>query len=214
MPALRAEARRYARRGADVVTWTELAGRAEVLRHRPRWGIYAPTRQTDVGISWRRGALWRPVARRTYWLAPRTTIAVVVLERPGQRLLATVAHLPSHVEYGNHFRVGVPGKVEAWQQAVDRWRPTIRELRHRWCPCTVIVAADWNADVRRPAWRQRIASTFPGLRLTWTRPLPQRGTHRGGRIIDATLTNARGHARLLAHTDASDHRAYLERLRR
>lgn len=209
-PLLRAETRRFGRLGADVVTWTEVRERARALR-RPGWRAYAPTGRTDVAVSWRADQ-WRPLARRTFWLAPRTTVVVVVLQGATQRVLATVGHLPSHVEYGDTWRRGVAAKVDAWQQAATNWRPALRHLRQRWRPDVVIVAADWNTDVRRPSWRARVNAAFPRMRLTWRQPLPDRGTHRGGRIIDATLTRSAGRARLLPHNDASDHRAYRERL--
>jgi hypothetical protein len=219
--SLRLELRRFERHDVDLVTWTEIRERAKTLRRVPAWRTFAPTRRTDVAISWRRG-IWHVVHRRPFLLTRRTWDApngrrpiygaLAVLDRGPTRVLVTVGHMPSHVEYGDDFRVGFPDRVGAWVDALDRWSRRIATARRHWRPDVVLVVADWNTDVRRATWRTRLLDAFPQLSLTWKRPLPDRGTHRGRRLIDATLTNARGRAHLLRRTTASDHRPYIERL--
>lgn len=197
---------------ADLVTWTEVPPRGRALR-RSGWGAYSRPARTDVAVSWRR-TVWTPEARWITRLAPRQVAAWLLLIRSdGLRVLVTVAHMPAHVELGDRFRPGVPGRVATWQTAVTRWAAQVRAARRQDHPDRVIVAADWNIDLRRPVWRRYLLARFPGLRVTWARPLPRVGTHRGGRLIDATLTNARGRARLLPDDRSSDHRPYVERLR-
>lgn len=213
----------YAGTGAGLVTLTETTGRTGALR-RPGWGAYSRPTRTDTAIMWRRDR-WRPVARWTTRLSPlrwyrpdgtrpRPVAAVwAVLERrDGLRVLVSVAHMPPHVQMRDSWRPGVPYRTAAYRDAVDRWGHLVMAARHRYRPGMVLVVADWNTDLRRPVWRRYVAGHFPGLRITWARPLPRSGTHRGGRLIDATLTDARGRAQLLPDDPSSDHRPYAERL--
>lgn len=222
-PLLAGEFRRF--EAADIVTWTEVGSRAAVLRRRAGWDTFARPGRTDVAVSWQ-AAEFRPLAgwvrrltvRRYYTRAgdpaPLQRGAFVVLERTdGLRVLAAVAHMPAHVQLGDMFRLGVPYRVRVWRSAVAGFARQVDAARRRWSADLVIVAADWNVDMRRPVWRHYVLERFTGLRLTWRPPLPRAGTHRGGRLIDATLTDGAGRARLLARTPASDHRPYLDRLR-
>lgn len=218
---LRAEVARHTRRPVSLITWTEVQGPARSAPlHRSGDGWAARTDpRTDVAISWRLRR-WTLVRDGVRLLTPRTFVTTggftrrtrmifVVLDRHDRRLLVTVAHLPARrSDVANAAR-----RVAVWGSALDGWGSDVRELRRRWEPDAVLTVADWNVDVRRPFWRQRIRTRFPGQRFTWTRPLPSSGTH-GTSLIDATLTNLTGRARLLRHTPASDHTAYVERLRR
>jgi len=209
--ALADQAARFVGR-AGVVTWTEVAGRARAVRQAmPGYRTFRPP-ESDTAITWRR-ARWRPVARWGTDLAPGTAGASWALLRDRRhpvRVLVTVAHLPAHVEYGDTWRAN--GRVGTWRQAVATWHAQLTDARRRYRPALVLVCADWNIDVRRAAWRAVLAATFPRLRLTWTEPYPAAGTHRGGRLIDASLTTAPGRARLMPDDESSDHRPYRERL--
>jgi hypothetical protein len=214
-------------RASDLVTVTEIQGpRRSAPLHLPGdgWAGYTVGR-TDVGVMWRLDR-WRAVARRTYLATRRTFVTTggfvhrsyvmaVVLEprgRPGGRLLVTVGHMPSGVESGDRFRTGAPSRVWAWRGALAGWAGHVRALRARFHPAAVITAGDWNVNLRRPAWRRMVGAAFPAESFTWRRPYPRRGTHYAGRLIDATLTTLAGRARLMRHTPASDHTAYIERL--
>jgi hypothetical protein len=223
---LRREIRRDARPGVDLVTMTEVQGRARSapLHARPGWAAYTDTRM-DTGVMWPR-ARWRLVARRVFLADPRPYptetgtrrtwgMGVVLDPRPpyaGPRVLVTVAHMPSHVEYGDAWRPGMARRVSAYRRALRGWETRLNALRDRWHPGAVLTVADWNVNLRRPHWRALIRRAFPGQRITWSPPYPKRGTHAAGRLIDATLTTERGRAHLLRHSAASDHTPYIERL--
>lgn len=210
--ALAAQAVRVTRH-AGIVTWTEVAGRAWAIRRAvPTFRTWRPP-ESDTAITWRR-RVWRSAARWGTHLAPGTagaSWAVLDGKKRAVRALVTVAHLPAHVEYGNAWRANA--RVDTWRQAVATWARQVARARARYHPGLVLVAADWNIDARRPAWRSVLGRAFPRLRLTWTGRLPAAGTHRGGRLIDATMTTAPGRARLMADDRSSDHRPYRERLR-
>lgn len=226
---LRAEVRRHTRPPVDLFTVTEIEERARARtlhRRGDGWGARAP-RPTDLGVMWRR-ARWtyrthgvRLLTPTTYFTAtgqPRPARAMFVVLDPTPphvgRILVTLAHLPASVQSADRFRTADRAdRVAVWRDAVAGWASLVDRLRDRWHPAATLTVADWNVDLRRPPWRRYLTAAFPGQRLTWKRPLPTSGTHRGGRLIDATLTTARGRARLLPHTAASDHTAYRERLR-
>lgn len=203
---------------ADVVTLTEVQGRRAAV-HARGWGAYTDGR-TDLGVMWRRDR-WRLVHARAFPLArppadrPIWALAVVLDPRPphaGPRLLVTVAHMPSAVQWGDSWNPHAPRRVAAWTLALATWHDVVRAQRLRYRPGAVLTVADWNLDLRRPMWRAVVRRAFPTQRLTWTGRLPARGTHAGGRLIDGSLTTESGRARLLPRTAASDHSAYSERL--
>jgi hypothetical protein len=217
--ALAADIRRHTA-AADLLTVTEIQepARARVLHRQPGWGAYTDPR-TDLGIAWDR-TRWRLIGRPRAWHLTRAypdvygawALAVVLAPRAGGRpLFVTVAHLPSAVEDGPRWRAG--RHPPAWRAAVNGWHRRIRAVRLR-RPLPALIAADWNLDLRRPGWRRVVSSAFPAQHLTWAAPLPARGTHAAGRLIDGTLTTLTGRARLLPKTPASDHTAYSERLYR
>jgi hypothetical protein len=194
----------YAKTRASLITWTEVSAdhRARVLHKLDGWHSYTP-RGTDIGLSWRRET-WKLRHRYAPALSPfhYTTdngypsptqhAAVAALDRrsDGLRVLVLVAHLPSAVQWGDGWRA-TPQRGKVWRSSV----------------------ADWNVDLRRHAWRMRLHRAFPDLAPTWRRDkLPRGGTHAGGRLIDATLTNGRGAAHLMADDASSDHRPYGERV--
>lgn len=200
------------RPAVSVVSVTEIAGRRRLVRF-PGWHAYTPA-PGDVGVTWR-ASRWVGERHRSHRLAPRigyrapaTWAASVLLVHDATRLLVTVAHLPSAVAHRYGWRDN-PRRVTAWHRAVDRWAVVVRALERRWRPTAVLVVADWNVPLRWARWRHVLRAEFPRLRVTWRAPLPPRGT---ARLIDATLTDARGRARLLPRTAASDHRPYSERL--
>jgi hypothetical protein len=219
--SLAALAHQLRARGPDVLTVTEVDNprRARALRA-SGWVVYRPP-GTDVALSWPRSR-WRAAGARPGVLGNGLGAGWVVLDRRApraglrgepSRILVTLAHLPSHVEYGDRWRTGEP-RVGLWRTAVRRWGHQVAAVAARRHPDLVLVVADWNIDVRRPVWRSTVLRHFPGLRRTWdVGALPRAGTHAGRRLIDATLTNGRGRARLLPRTASSDHRPYDEILR-
>lgn len=213
--SLHREAVRFS--GADVVTWTEVSarGRKRALRV-PGWQVWAPV-PTDVAVSFR--VEWRVVAKGVFrptrlWSSgplPRVFVAWMVLQRAGLRVLVMVSHLPSGVEWGRHWR-GASSRVSQWQAAVRGWGVKWRRLVARFGPDVSVLTADWNVDVRLRVWRHRVVRSFPGLSLSWRRPFPQGGTL-GRRLVDASLSDWSGRARLLRDDRSSDHRPFREVLR-
>jgi hypothetical protein len=148
---------------------------------------------------------------------PESITALVEHVATGERSLWSVAHLPSHVE-GDWNVAGPFGgrawRVWLWLKAVREWKRHTRALRRRYGVKAAMVA-DWNLDFRHARFRALVKALFPRLRLTWRRfPAPGEGTHDGGRVIDATLTNMRAPepAALLPDDESSDHRPYAEEL--
>lgn len=218
---VRDEFRRHTRRPVSVVTWTEVQGPARSAPlHRPDDGWASRTDpRTDVAVSWRtrrfdlRASSVRLLTGATYrtraGFERRTRMIATVLDgRGGRRVLVTVAHLPA-VDYDRPDRAR---RMSVWRAAVEGWADDVRDLRRRWQPDLVLTVADWNVNLRRPTWRRYLTARFTGQRVTWAHPLPRRGTHGESSLIDGTLSNARGRARLLPRTSASDHVAYRERL--
>ena len=193
---------------AGIATWTEVdaPSRARALRV-PGWRVFG----AESAVSWRLER-WRRVHAQRDRITPETWAVSVILEdrRTGERLAVSVVHMPAHVEYGDRFRVN--RQADVWRAAVAGQRRLNRALEARWRPVARIVAGDWNVDLRRPSWRLRLARAFPRLEVTWHRPLPAAGTHRGRRLIDATFSTAYGRARLEPDDASSDHRPYRERL--
>lgn len=228
LPLLRADVHRHTRQPADLATFTEIQQppRARTLHKLDDgWTGYTDPR-TDVGIMWR-NRKWNEIHRHRTRLTPHTyrtwtrgttkrTYAITAIlqadpPRTG-RLLVTVAHLPAGIQRGDRFNARTPQRNRVWADAVRGWATYVDRARQRWHPDAVLVVADWNADLRRPAWRHRLRAFH--LRPTWTiGHLPRRGTQGRDRLIDGTLTNLRGRARLLPWTPVSDHAPYRERLR-
>lgn len=218
--SLSRQAHRFARTRTDMVTWTEVSDdrRARVLRV-AGWRSFTPD-GTDVGMSWpRRQWRTRMVDARTLsrhrfttingFVSPLQRAAVVVLQRRrgGERVVLVAAHLPAIIDAERRAR------LRAWRGALSSLSDLVPRLQDRWHPDLVIVAADWNIDLRRPARREQLRRAFPGLSLTWRRPLPAGGTHERGGLIDGTLTSGRGRARLISDDASSDHRPYREVVR-
>lgn len=205
--ALHAQVERLTQR-AGVATWTEVdaPARARALRV-PGWRVFG----AESAVSWRLER-WRLVHAQRDRITPETWAVSVILEDrgTGERLAVSVVHMPAHVEYGDGFRFN--RQADVWRAAVAGQRRLNRALGDRWRPSARLVAGDWNVDLRRPSWRHRMARAFPRLRVTWHHPLPAGGTHRGGRLIDATFSTARGRAHLARDDTSSDHRPYRDRL--
>jgi len=207
---LHAQAVRFSH--ADLVTWTEVRGsRGNAIRV-ARMRSWSPA-PTDLGISWTKG--WR-VLRRGVFCPTRIThegvrsyVAWMLFD---SGVLVMVAHLASHVQDGKAFRHNQ--RAVQWRAAVRGWGARWKRLDRRFEPAMSVLTADWNVDTKKAMWRHRVRRHFDGLHLTWRRPFPTAGTHRGGRLIDATLTDGSGRARLMRDDGSSDHRPYSERLRR
>lgn len=226
---LRDDVRRHTRAPADLATFTEIQQRprARTLHELDDgWTGYTDPR-TDVGVMWR-NRKWDEIHRHRTRLTPHTyrtwtrgtikrTYAITVILRADPprtgRLLVTIAHLPAGIQRGDRFNRHTPQRNRVWADAVRGWAAWVDRARRRWHPDAVLVVADWNVDLRRPVWRNRIRREFH-LRPTWEPGhLPRRGTQGRDRLIDGTLTDLRGRARLLRWTPVSDHTPYRERLR-
>lgn len=114
----------------------------------------------------------------------------------------SVTHTPAHTHGLN------PWGPTAWAtrvyiSALHGWR-VARLRRHG----GVVLAADWNLDLRRVKVRRRLGRPFPGMKWGWH---PGQGSTEGGRVIDGVLTDLRivTPSRTLPAQPGFDHRAVL-----
>lgn len=141
--------------------------------------------------------------------------AVIQNRVTGVKVLVSVSHMPSHVEYGNGWRPGVPERVKAYKTAVKNWNAKLKVLTKRYNPDVRMITADWNLDLKKKWVRQKLRAWFPGLRPIPTSPYPSRGTL-GKRLIDFTLASGAkrdGKVYVYPSTASSDHRPFRERLK-
>lgn len=186
--------RRIARKHrADYITTTESQqkGARKAVRRAfgKGWGVrktgeylcvfrratFRPIRAPHVSIftAIRNYAQWRQMHVGTFNLRHRT------LKRRW-RILAI--HGPSAIQAGSSFRRGKQSEI-AWQG----WPKVGRKLRrfHRKRPRAVqVVAADCNANLRDTFWMAWFEAQT-GATCIWRNQTPNRGTHAGGRLIDA-----------------------------
>lgn len=192
---------------ADVITLTEVAKFGATLGQWARsrgWFLYHPdrpgmaecailsNRQFDRTASHRLTDLRLKVGRTT----PMYLITARVKGGPW----FGVWHSPAHNE-------GL--KPGLWPTRV--YLSALRGLRHarmRMHGGGVVLAADWNLDLRRTAVRAQLAKPYPHMRWAWA---PGQKSTEGGRVIDGVLTNLRvlSPARTLPAVPGFDHRAII-----
>jgi hypothetical protein len=210
---------------ANLMSYTEVGSdkRAQVLKDADpaHWAAWVPG-QSDVGLMWLK-ATWSPVWKEPHKLTDKvwtdgkgrkheTWCATALLEHDGGgTLFYSVAHLPSHVQNGQHFYDNAQAK--AWKSACSGWSDYWNNKRKKHNPRAALIVADWNVDFHSDTWRDRVKGYFPSMHLTWqdgTFPAKGKGTH-GSRLIDGTMATVKPNdCWLLKDDSSSDHRPYGE----
>lgn len=216
----------------DVVAFTEIYTKQRSDRLAERGFDSQQKPGTDPGIDWR-SKTWKklyaetlPVTTDTYYsvLQHHETkpeeAAFVVLEHAdsGHRLLLAANHFPPNVE-------GHDGPGGIWDQHMsNRWQATIssikgiqehrRMLRKEFDLDAVILTADWNLHILRPAVRTWIESQFPMMEPNFGPNYNGPGTLQS-RVVDFSL--ARGLETLgdptVQSIPSSDHRTVFTKFR-
>lgn len=214
--SLRRQLRRAAKRGATLLTLTEVAdrGRPDAVRL-PGW----TTCQDVDGPGGSRFDLgecaimvdddaWRVLRWRTYVIGPDRgpgnrvimVMALLASRETGRTLLVSTSHLMSGVE-GNWRGQ----RAAFFRQDVDRWRRINLTWRRAFKPDAEATVADWNLDLHRAWVEAYLEDAWDGLDAPLR--LPKGGTH-GRRLIDFPRTRRLGtvNLRIRSSLGASDHR--------
>lgn len=134
-----------------------------------------------------------------------------------KRVIVSVIHLPSHVEWDWTDKGAYSGfawRVMVWRDAHRNWSKHLGQVKRSYKCTDLIMVADWNLNFKKRVFRVLLNTLHPTLKLGWYwKKLPTGGTE-GTRLIDATLTNLKikSHAQLLVDDESSDHRPYVELL--
>lgn len=213
--ALHQQLRRAAKRGATLLTLTEVAdGKRPGVVHLEGW-----TACHDVdgkgGKMFDRGECailarddtWKVLRWRSYVIGPdrgpgnRVIIVMALLEHlgTGKTLLVSTAHLMSAVEADWRGR-----RAGFYRQDLDRWRFIHASWVRMFKPDAEATVADWNLDLHRAWVRDALDGAWD--RLNAPRQLPRGGTH-GARLIDFPRTRNLGTVNLAIRSSlgASDH---------
>jgi len=227
---------------SDLVTMTEVhsTSRASALEE-TGWQRFwrSGAHRGECGMSWRTSR-WTLVTGTTARLTRKTFrtaandkrksvgfAATVVLRSvaSGRTVLVSVAHMPSNVERadGRGWSHDARDRVAAYKDAIAGWKRHVRAMVGQQAPDVVLVAGDWNLDLKRSWVRRWLRGKWDDLGITdldWKAPFPRGGTlddHRYGRtrkrLIDATLMSGASYswAGHLQHDIASsDHNPYRE----
>ncbi|GAA5154839.1 hypothetical protein GCM10023340_39030 [Nocardioides marinquilinus] len=194
-------------RPADVLRLTEVGSPAhrqalvEWARANGWWLFHARGRgEGECALLGRRGTtrLLRADALETTHMrlrtsrdAPLTVLAAAVeVTKTGQVVLIAEMHTPARVSTPGGFRGGWPSKVHRAMtagaaRALRKWRRSLpKEIRRRIVGRSY--GADWNIHLALGWAVLYLRSRWPNLRVAAKRLVR---THRGGRVIDAELTD-------------------------
>lgn len=148
-----------------------------------------------------------PLTKHTFEYAPGKDRALcqavyaILQHRPtGALVLSLCVHFPSGVQDGSGWS-SAWARVKAYRSAMRGLRNLVRNLRRRYRVHEVLIAADFNLDLRRVWVRGYLRSNFPRMHVVRS----TRGTH-GPRVIDGWITtlNVAGSVRVQS-TPTSDH---------
>lgn len=211
---------------ASIVTFTEVEyeSREKVLRSIPGWGCATGdiSPRNDAGIIWD-NKIWKKIAEGNEVVAKvaapgqhkvAATWAVLEHRVTGKRITVIAVHAPSSVEGANGFLR--TARVTAWWSAVKGLRALWMRLAKQYNTDGLLVAGDWNVNIKKAVFRAAFKATFPSLSLVWSgKDFPAGGTH-GNRIIDFSLIRGvlrrKSNPRLFQDDISSDHRPYIEDL--
>lgn len=129
-------------------------------------------------------------AKGNPWGLPYSTIAVLEDLSNGKRVVLAVAHFAASVEGALATNQKNHGRALQWRDAVTRTKNRVNRLSKRYKADARIIAADWNINFRKTWARQLLKAIAPMYKNAWKK-YPNRGTHRGGRVIDAVFYRGR-----------------------
>lgn len=240
------------RQRASVITLTEVGNESHGRTLAEKgWGFYNAKGGHDrdeCAICWDR-SVWGGTHQYVRRLnvqplqGPRPWIwsCSVALKRKetGHRLLVLVTHAPAHLDTFNWD--SYPHKDErtqaywryrknVYQHSMTAWSKLIKDQTNKLRPDGVLVAADWNINLKEDWARHYLRDTFDPLQMAWVRfpteggsmsggpvaPLGAPGKGKGDRIIDGSLyagLSVDVDPNLMARVRSSDHRPYLEGFR-
>lgn len=194
---------------ADVITLTEMGhSHAALVRWADRsgWHLWHPVGpgRSECAVVSREPLIDKsadrltPLRLRSARSAPLYAATAKVQDGPW----FSVTHTPAH-----NGGLSKSGKY-AWPTRVyisvaAGWHAARRRMRGG-----VVLAADWNLDLRRVKVRRRLSRPYPRMKWGWH---PGQGTTEGGRVIDGILTNVPivAHSRTLPPQPGFDHRPVL-----
>lgn len=211
---------------ADLVTFTEVEyeNREKVLRKVVGWGCATGdiSPRNDAGIIWD-NSVWRLIAEGNEVIAdvaaagqkPVSATWAVLEHKPSTKTVIVIAlHAPSDVEGGNGLKR--TQRVTAWWSVANGVRKLWKKISGEYSTDGILVAADWNVNLKKLWVRTLFKTTYPSFALVWSgKHFPKDGTHHS-RIIDFTLV--RGAVKRLHNPkvyrddDSSDHQPYIETL--
>lgn len=217
---------------AHVVTLTEVSreGREQIIRdlcERLNWGCITGDKggMDDTAILWDKERFQaehrstKTVSNVTYdapgGSAPAASFAVLKDLKAKKILLVSGLHLASSVESAGKFKANSP-RVRSWNAAQRGWRKAWNDYAKRYGVHGVLIAADWNVNIRSAFFRFRFKEIQPGMKLVLDfKNLPAKGTL-GKRIIDFSFYKGKlkvvKKPIVLSQDASSDHRPYKETL--
>lgn len=212
---------------ADLVTFTEVEyeHREAVLRRVDGWGCATGdlSPRNDAGIIWD-NSVYKLVAEGNEVVAEiaangqkpvAATWAVLDHRDSGKRILVIAVHAPSSVE-GKDGLIPRSQRVQAWLSVANGLRKLWQRLSKRYNTDGILVAADWNVNIKKLVFRTMFKSLYPTFSLVWSgKDFPKDGTHQS-RIIDFSLIRGilkrKNNPRIYRDDISSDHQPYIENL--
>lgn len=211
--AIRAALRLH-RRSCSVITGTEAT--------RPKWGELLIENnwqafheagdygRGDPWVSWD-PALWTLAANWTVQLSTvtyngrRCHAAVAVLDHKGfgRRVAFISVHFPAHLE-GDMRRNRATTRTRAYRSALAGLRDLVAHLRVEHPDIRIVLAADWNLNIRHTWVRGLLRYGLRTTGLTLVHPIPDKGSH-GKRLIDWAATDLDSSGGVLPHISPFDH---------
>lgn len=115
-----------------------------------------------------------------------TATGVLLGHRSGNELDVEAAHLPASVQMLNRWRP-LSRRAAASRDALDRWGAHNATAKHVEPRVALWRAYDGNLDQHRDVWMHRVEDELD-VRSVFQTDRPERGTHKGGRLIDGINT--------------------------
>jgi hypothetical protein len=234
---------------SSLITVTEVNNDNRAAKLREKGWSYFNSKlnqgQDDVGIAWEK-ANWaqrtgstKKLSHTTFQRGTRPVYvyaATVVLRRTdsGHKLLASVSHMPAHVEGRGDFATTEDqwqARKKAYLDALTGWSTWVKDQERKHNTDASLIVADWNINLKDDWFRALLTDHwgekydqawkhFPtsGGSLGGGPTAPDGSPGKGGsdRIIDGSLFRdliVTGEPDLMDRVASSDHRPYKESFR-